>query len=158
MTIQDSRSFSTDLFGRGARRTRSVRLDSGGAQQQGGAHMAPHRLTVPSGPADSALTVELRDAIDAGTLDAVDAALQAALARLTGAVREVLIDMSAVDFISATGLSRLLRFVDAAAECDAACTVVGGTAVARPAQALGLRPLLPVYPSAAAAQAAGQVA
>src|SRR5699024_9734380 len=104
------------------------------------------------------LTVELRGAIDAGTLDPVDAALQAALARLTDAVREVLIDMSAVEFISATGLSRLLWLVEAAAQRGAACTVVGGTAVARPVQVLGLRPLLPVYASAAAAQAAGHVA
>lgn len=158
MTIQNSRSFSSDLFNRGARRPRTARPPAGSAEVTLGARMAPHRLTAPLGSADSALTVELRGAIDAGTLDPVDAALQAALARLTDAVREVLIDMSAVEFISATGLSRLLWFVEAAAQRDAACTVVGGTAVARPVQVLELRPLLPVYASAAAAQAAGHVA
>lgn len=135
MASQDPPSVSADRFDPGARRPQIAALRS-----------AP------------ALTVELRGAIDAATLAAVDAALQAGLAQLTGAVRTVLIDMSAVEFISAAGLVRLLRFVDAAAARAAACTLVGGRAVARPVQVLGLQPLLPVFTTVAAARAAGRFA
>lgn len=163
MAVDNSPHVSTELFDRTGCRSLHVPPATGGARSPFGQIIKPHRLTMESGPGAPAMTVGLCDAIDAGTLAAADSVLTAALGRLTGAVREVVIDLSAVDFISAAGIGCLLRFVEAATARNAVCTVVGGTAVARPVQLLALRPLLPVYATsvearAASAPTAGQVA
>ncbi|ROZ89152.1 STAS domain-containing protein [Gordonia sp. OPL2] len=91
-----------------------------------------------------------------GDIDMLSAAdFTAALDRvLSGRPEGVVLDLSAVDFLSASGLAILSRFCDDAKSHDIPVAVVGGRMVTRPIEVCGLTASCHVFDTVGEAGAA----
>ena len=111
-------------------------------------HPAAELLTVTADPAGpDAVVVAVRGEVDLSTTSFLENAL---LAHLDGAVTQVVIDLTAVDFLSAAGLTVLVNVREAAVAAGSGlCLVARTRVVLLPLTITGLDCEFDIYPELA---------